>query len=385
MQALNKFFKVTFLNAILFFSIAQNIYAQAIPKPSDFEPESYKKQELFKTIQVVTQGDGENRSYAFFPADQSAEKLPLVIFLHGWMGTSPKNFGALIDHLVRRGSVVIYPVYQVDGNTIPQSITDTAAKSITSILKRLEQDKPNLIDTQKTLYYGFSMGASMSINFANSPHQYGLPVPKGIILAAPGDAHHVAHKELAVSIVNRPISQIPLNTPIVLLTGQEDKTIGVPTAISYWNEICSQARQKILITWPSGKAEDESIASGHGAPGAPDERYDFSNINGPTPFEFLERLDTFPESKSINNLDFYGQWKVVTGFLDAINNSSVPNWIFTETQLMSDLGKFKNGQPYPNAQIEKLCPAPIPMATNNNGKGKSQQSTKTSKKKSKSS
>lgn len=375
---------LTVLLCALLTSIVSQLHAQEIPKLTDFEPESYKKQEVFNTIKVMTLGDGADRSYAFYPENPSAKQLPLVIFLHGWMGTNPKNFGALIDHLVRRGSVVIYPVYQVDGNTVPQSITDTAAKSIALILKKLELENPDLIDTQKTMYYGFSMGASMSINFANNPSKYGLPPPKGMVLAAPGDAHHVAHKELAISIVNQPISQIPLSIPIALLTGQEDKTIGVQTATAYWNEICQQKRQKIFITWPSGKADDESIASGHGAPGAPDERYDFSNINGPTPIESLERLESFPESKSINNLDFYGQWKVVTGFLDAIKNSSVPTWIFTENQIMSDLGKFKNGQAYPHAWIEKSCPAPIPISTNNNAKGKSHQTVKASKKKNKS-
>lgn len=340
--------------------ITSTIASPDIPKLTDFEPEAYKKQEIFQNIRIITEGNGPDRAYAFYPADQSPEKLPLVIFLHGWMGTNPKNFGALIDHLVRRGSVVVYPVYQTDGNTPPQVISDTAAKSITQILKRLDKEKPNLIDAQKTMYYGFSMGASMSINFAANPDKYKLPTPKGMILAAPGDAKHVAHGELATSIVTTPISQVALNIPIVLMTGQEDKTIGVPTAVGYWNEICTQNRQKLLISWPPGKADSESIASGHGAPGAPDDRYDFPSINEPTPIETIARLESFPESKSINNLDFYGQWKIVTGFLDAIKNNAVPHWIFTEEKLITNLGKFKNSEPYPNAAIEKSCPAPIP-------------------------
>ena len=344
-------------------SITSPIASPDIPKLTDFEPEAYKKQEIFQNIQIITEGNGPDRAYAFYPADKSPEKLPLVIFLHGWMGTNPKNFGALIDHLVRRGSVVVYPVYQTDGNTPPQVITDTAAKSINQLLKRLDKEKPNLIDSQKTMYYGFSMGASMSINFAANPDKYKLPIPKGMILAAPGDAKHVAHGDLATSIVTTPISQVALNIPIVLMTGQEDKTIGVPTALGYWNEICAQNRQKLLISWPPGKTEGESIASGHGAPGAPDDRYDFPNINEPTPIETIARLESFPESKSINNLDFYGQWKVVTGFLDAIKIGNMPNWIFTEEKLVSNLGKFKSGEQYPNASIEKMCPAPIPVLT----------------------
>jgi dienelactone hydrolase len=359
-------FKRVFISLTLALAgITYSFAAQDIPKLSDFEPEAYKKQEVFQNIRVMTEGNGSDRAYAFYPADQSPEKLPLVIFLHGWMGTNPKNFGALIDHLVRRGSVVVYPVYQIDGNTPPQIITDIAAKSISGILKRLDKENPNLIDSQKVMYYGFSMGASMSINFAANPNKYNLPIPKGMILAAPGDAKHVAQGELATSIVTTPIHQVPLNIPIVLMTGQEDKSIGVPTATSYWNEICAQNRQKIFISWPPGKADHESIASGHGAPGAPDDRYDFPNINEPTPTDNLTRLENFPESKSINNLDFYGQWKIVTGFLDAIKNGGVPSWIFTEQQVITNLGKFKNGEQYPPAVIEKSCPAPMPILVSN--------------------
>lgn len=331
--------------------------AQPPHRQTDFKPESYKQQEQYKTIQMLTVGDGAERAYAFFPADPSARQLPLVIFLHGWMGTNPKNYGALIDHLVRRGSVVVYPVYQVDGQTAPQAITATAAESVARTLGQLKAEQPDLIDPQKTMYYGFSMGASMSINFAAQPEKYKLPVAKSMVLAAPGDAKHVAHGPLSASIVTTSIAKVPLNTPIVLLSGQDDKTIGMPTAVAYWNAICAQRRQRTLITWPSGKTAQESISSAHGAPGAPDERYDFPSITEPVPLTSIEQLADFPDSKSINNLDFHGQWKVVTGLLDALHSGHSPDWIFTDKRLMADLGHFKNGEPYPSASIEQACPA----------------------------
>lgn len=327
------------------------------PKQTDFKPESYKQQEKYKTVQMMTVGHGADRAYAFFPADASPQQLPLVIFLHGWMGTNPKNFGAMIDHLVRRGSVVIYPVYQVDGNTVPQGITDTAAASIAQALGQLNAEQPGLVDLQKTMYYGFSMGASMSINFVANPDKYKLPAAKSMVLSAPGDAKHVAHGPLSASIVTTSIAKVPLSTPIVLLSGQDDKTIGMPTAVAYWNQICAQRGQRTLITWPSGKTAQESISSAHGAPGAPDERYDFPSITEPVPLTSIEQLADFPDSKSINNLDFHGQWKVVTGLLDALQSGNSPDWIFTDKRLMADLGHFKNAEPYPSASIEQACPA----------------------------
>jgi len=350
--------KLSSLKLVLYLiAVSSDLAAQSTPKQTDFRPESYKQQEKYKTVRMLTTGHGADRAYAFFPVDSSPQQLPLIIFLHGWMGTNPKNFGAMIDHLVRRGAVVIYPVYQVDSNTAPQDITNTAADSIAQALRELSAAQPSLVDPQKTMYYGFSMGASMSINFVANPEKYKLPVAKGMVLSAPGDAKHVAHGPRSSSIVNTTIAKVPLNTPIVLMSGQDDKTIGMPTAISYWNEICAQDRQRALITWPSGKTAQESISSAHGASGAPDDRYDFPSINDPVTLTTIEQLASFPESKSINNLDFYGQWKVVTGFLDALQSGDAPDWIFTDKRLMSDLGKFKNGDLYPAAIVEQSCPA----------------------------
>jgi dienelactone hydrolase len=338
------------------FSIATVNASTPPPVASDFEPSKYKAREVHQEINILTEGTGAQRSYAFIPNKPNGQNLPLIIFSHGWMGINPKNYGALIDHLVRRGSVVIYPVYQTDGNTPPQEITNTAAQSISKMLRKLNSEFPDLINTDKTLYYGFSMGASMSINFAMNPSQYDLPNPKGLILVAPGDAHHVAHGALAQSIVLKSIDQLPINLPIILMTGKEDVTIGVPMGHQYWNAICPQNRRKTFISWPSGKNESESIAAGHGAPGAPDDRYDFPNIYGNVPHS-IERIDNFPISKSINNLDYYGQWKVITGFLDYLQHDKSMDWVFSSQGVVKDLGTFENGIQFPQAEIMTNCPS----------------------------
>ncbi len=38
--------------------------------------------------------------------------LPIVLFLHGFDVTDPEIYHAWIDHLVRRGAVLVFPDYQ---------------------------------------------------------------------------------------------------------------------------------------------------------------------------------------------------------------------------------------------------------------------------------
>ena len=87
-------------------------------------PAAWEARRQYRDIAVDTVGSGETRAYVFRPEARSLNGLPLVLFMHGWHGTNPKNFGGLIDLLVRSGAVVIYPVYQAEGEkTSPQKIT----------------------------------------------------------------------------------------------------------------------------------------------------------------------------------------------------------------------------------------------------------------------
>jgi len=352
-----KFFLLSFsLVTLSNVSLAKELDANSLPSLNEFTPENYKRRERHQAVNVLSIGSGADRSFVFIPDQPFLQKRPLIIFLHGWMGTNPKNYGAIIDHLVRQGSVVIYPVYQTDGKTIPQGITDTALKSLTHTLGRIDLEFPGLIDRENTLYYGFSMGATMAINLAMDAKRGTLPLPKALLLSAPGDAHHVAHGPLAESILKQSIHQLPIELPIVLMSGKEDTTIGVPTAYQYWNQICSQERLKTLILWPAGKTEGQAIGAGHGAPGAPDERYDFPDTHADVTLS-IPRTEQFPVSKSINNLDFYGQWKILNGWIDHLLKGQKVEWMFSRNAVTQDLGRFENNQPYPLAEIETQCPA----------------------------
>jgi dienelactone hydrolase len=284
--------------------------------------------------------------------------LPLVIFLHGWQGTNPKNFGALIDHLTRRGAVVIYPVYQRNGQDDPQLITATAQASIAHALRWLASEHPGLVRSETAIYYGFSIGATMAVNLAAGAPANRMPRARVLLLSAPGDALHVHRGSMGRSILQSNLNRLPLSLPIVLMTGAEDETIGVPTATAFWNQICNQPRKKNLIIWPRGSNGTQDIRAGHGMPGAPDSRYDIEDFY--TPWEavrILEAQPEFPTDVSLNLLDFHGQWKVITTSLDSMRDDiPLPQWMFEASPVLKSLGRFNDGTSYPEAYFGTACP-----------------------------
>jgi dienelactone hydrolase len=328
------------------------------PSLSEFSPAQYKAKESKEPLTLLTEGQGASRTYIIYAEQDKSINRPLIIFLHGWEGMNPLSYAAMIDHFARRGAVVMYPVYQEDGKTPPQQVTENAGKSLKVALANFNKDHPDLIAPDKTIYYGFSMGASMALNFSTSYETYNLPAPKALLLAAPGDAHHVAKGKLAQSIVNS-LDQIPANLPITMLTSVEDVYIGVPTAQKYWQTLC-RGEFRSLILWPANKNPKQAFKSGHAGPWGEDDRYNLPNINDSKPTSrSIAFREHFQKSKTLNMLDFNSQWKIMTGYYDWLNVKTPkelpPKWLFDENGPIKNLGKFDDGTPYPDALIQTKC------------------------------
>ena len=341
------------LALILLFSTLHSAHAQTQPGS-----ERYLAAEKFANVRVVGVGSGTERAYVLIPEMAEMRPLPVTIFLHGWLGMSPRNFGALIDHVARRGSIVIYPVYQDGDRTPPQQVTGLAAIGIGNALAYLERKHPGLADTSKTLYSGFSMGATIALNFAAQPERYAVPPPSAVVAIAPGDARHIAHGPLAQSIIG-PLEKIPSNLPVAILSGLEDTGIGVSTARQIAPRLCHILEdRRVLMFFPPGGSDEKPVRAGHGSPGAPDSRYDFRSAQSVD--VLMPRRGYYEVSSSTNYLDFYGYWRVIAGAFDWVAMGRYPTEVFSDVASQTAMGLDGDGRPNPLALIEQPCPPAVP-------------------------
>lgn len=316
-------------------------------------PEAYLTQRQHG-VAMFAVGSGPQRAYVFVPQQPTPRAAPVIFFHHGWLGMNPLNFGGMIDLLVRRGAVVIYPVYQDGNQTSPQVVTQLAAEADGAAWRALRERFPGLADPAKTLYFGFSMGAAISVNLALDPAGYGLPPPRALLLIAPGDAYHVAHGSQGASIYGK-VENLPADLPTVLVSGLADTSIGVPTARKLAARLCHLQRRSLLLL-PSDADGDKQVTAGHGSPGAPDNRYNF-----PDPRKPVAGLTTIPPradfepSGSLNLLDFYGYWRLTTRLLDFAQGLGLPEEVFADTAENRFLGLWPSGKAYAAAQFEDPC------------------------------
>lgn len=343
---------------------------EMLASPAAFTPQAYKARETHAAVEVRFTGEGAKRAYLFVPSaprPTPGSDISVVFFHHGWQGMNPMNFGSLIDHLTRTGHAVIYPVYQDNKHTPPALVTDNAGDADREALALLAAEFGLSPRAGQTLYYGFSIGAAISVNLALKPEAYGLPPADALILIAPGDAIHVDNRRWLDTIYG-PVEHLPATLPIVLMTGAEDN-IGLPTARKLAARLCHISREhRIFYVLPSSTHGGRKIAAGHGSPGAPDTRYNFSPKQTTIPRTLAGR-PSFEPSASLNQLDYSGYWKIITGVLTGLAaaptgsdttgrqpRSRFPAYVFDQgSDLQLTLGTWEDGTPLAPMHIEEPC------------------------------
>jgi hypothetical protein len=327
--------------------------------------EYFEARQTHGAVEVMALGDGMQRVYLFLPAQPGVQgKVPFVFFAHGWQAMDPKNYGALIDHLAREGEVVVYPVYQETDATSPQLVVAAAAEAERVALAALKARgiEP---DPQRVVDFGYSMGVAVSLKLAATAKAERLPVPQALVLAAPGDAYHVARGADAKSIWPE-MKELPKTLPIAIVTGEDDKAIGLPTGRKLAAELCGVGEQdrQVLLVLPSDEHGGKKVTAGHASPGAPDTRYDFELK---TPVRGIPTLIPghvgFEESTSLNQLDFFGYWKVLDAVIDSLAHAAstsaqyVPPAIVFKagTPGQTYLGTWADGTAFKTAHVENPC------------------------------
>src|SRR5262249_6177285 len=147
---------------------------------------------------------------------------PVVLFLHGGCGTDPYLYAGWIDHIVRNGSVVIFPVFAKSGcdtrtsvDTVEHNIVDGTQAAI-ALLQKEGQVQP---DANRFAISGHSFGGGLSAQIAAKAQQFGLPVPRFVMPVMPGWRNN---KDYPIQNV----ASIPSSVYLLVVEGDKDQFEG---------------------------------------------------------------------------------------------------------------------------------------------------------------
>lgn len=197
-------------------------------------------------------GKGNTQIWYFEPAEPKPAKAPVIIFCHGWSAMDPGPYLAWIEHLARRGNIVLYPRYQATIATPPEVFTPSAIVAVKDALKTLESDEHVKPDTTKFASVGHSYGGIIAANLAALAKEQGLPPIKAVAAYEPGsNGFGKPYADYAL---------IPKDTLLICMYGDDDKFVGDRDAKRIFNEAVNVGKEdKDCIILYTDKQDRKSV------------------------------------------------------------------------------------------------------------------------------
>jgi acetyl esterase/lipase len=173
-------------------------------------------------------------AWLFVPTDPMPEApgvgelFPLVIFVPGSGATNADLYLAWIEHLVQRGAVVLFPLYQNAGyreTEYRQALQD----DVRSGLATLEREGIP-VDLTRVAVVGHSLGGPLAVDYAASAAAAGLPVPAAVMSVVPGCNSD------EVECIGADLGAVAATTRLLLVTEEDDPDpVGAVTVARIWD------------------------------------------------------------------------------------------------------------------------------------------------------
>ena len=154
-------------------------------------------------------GKGASGVWLYRPAGKPKD---LVIFFHGQGGrteATPANHLPWIQHLVARGSVVVYPRYELEYVVEPMEYVVAGVRTAT---KHVD------VGGLPVLALGFSRGGALAVEYGAVAESNEVPVPDLITSVFPADRGSQG-KEIDLTPLDH-------STALVIMIGDQDTVVG---------------------------------------------------------------------------------------------------------------------------------------------------------------
>ena len=247
----------------------------------------------------------------------------VVVFNHGYTYNTTPYYQQWLRHLVRKGNVVIFPVYQTQ-YTNPAFFTTNAiwsTKDAITYMNAVATVKPDT--TAGMTLIGHSWGGPVSANMAARWSSQGLPQPKAILFSEP-----------YWDTIDSSLAGIPSTTKIDCVVGNYDQIVGRYGCDALWPKLGHVPTSNRNYVWMfSDYFGTPDLVSDHNAP---------AELSGPS---------------SVDALDWYGFWKLGDALRDCGTLGTNCTTALGNTSAQRYMGTWSGGTAVTELSVTTTIPA----------------------------
>lgn len=214
---------------------------------------------------VGSTGNPALRYFLYEPADPAPSSAPVVLFLHGFNAVDPFVYQSWIEHIVRKGYVVVWVQYQEQGRrlnlTLPRNFEKNAASAWIAALGRLQTSthvRParDASGQMLTGIVGHSLGGFLSAVLAARAADplNGMPAPFAVVAIEPGGLDLVPSADFGAILPE---------TKLLVVIGDEDGIVCSRAAVNLWETTAQipDANRDFLLALSDRRGRPAQIAN----------------------------------------------------------------------------------------------------------------------------
>lgn len=300
---------------------------------------------LHQSVRKSRFGSGTEEYWLYEPADPTPASAPVIAFLHGYGAMNPQAYGGWISHIVRKGNVVVFPIYQTALVSPPDDYTPAALAALVDAYDVLRSEDHVNPDPVNFALVGHSLGGVIAANLAVEALDAGLPAARAIMTANASDTRSPGGiAQILPSILMSDYEDIPADALVLGVVGDDDDFVGDDATVFLLNETPQiPSANKEMITVFSDDYGEPDVRAGHAACLAPDAEFD-SGQPGFT--DAVDETDAF-----IGAIDYYGYWKWFEALTDAAFFGTHRTYALGGTPEQLSLGTWSDGTPVHPAKV----------------------------------
>ena len=167
-------------------------------------------------VQKNSYKSGAEQYWIFEPISPKPESAPLIAFNHGYYAIFPFFYQDWINHIVRKGNIVVYPRYQGGFFFGFRNFHSNAINAVKDAIETLNSGDHVRPELDKFAVVGHSFGGGITVSMAAKAEDEGLPIPKAIMPVQP-------FIQLGQSA---DFSKISAETLMLIVCGKDDTVVG---------------------------------------------------------------------------------------------------------------------------------------------------------------